>query len=315
MSRIYFHSEHDGTAEVGGSERARMDMMLESMAKGVLDLTMGHHFGRSYLYEPLRPFINPEGRLGQVGEREFDEALAGVLINRSLFDYAPTFAYKGKPIRLTSLIANTAMAYGSDAVRLAAKIHYTCESHGYVQGFHRKWLADVIEEGLEERVFRAGFWDYADENAGLKHLMNIETTEEERKPYFRPFGWQDVIELLRASTRGPVVMSFSVCESFPNSGVGDWMPPWPEGVERTWEALSEEEQERRSKRSEEWDDLSEAKQWAISVKGLKDPKRKMFNEPITPQNLRTYRFGHELSLLDLVHGGEELVARKLKVND
>lgn len=311
MSRIYFHSEHDGTAEVRGTERAHMDFQMEHMAKGALELTMGHHFGS--LYEKFVPFINPEGRLGAVAEKGFDEALASIMINRSFFDYAPTFVFKGKPIKLTSLIANTVMAVGSDPMRLVPKIHFTCESHGYVQGFHRKWLADVIEEGLEERVLRRGYWDTKDETAYLRQTMNMEVTEDAMKPVFRSFGWDDVAALLRASTKGPVVMSFSVCEGFPNAYTGDWMPAWPEGVEEKWDALTEEQQKERSERSEAWYDLPESKQWAISVKGLKDPKRKLFNEPLTPQNLRTYRFGHELSFLDLISGDLEMVARKLGV--
>ncbi len=311
MSTIYFHSEHDGTAEVRGSERAHMDFLTENTAKGALELTMGHHFGS--LKDKFEPFINPEGRLAGVGEKEFDEALASILINRAFFDYTPTFAFRGKTLKLTSLIANTVLAVGSDPMRLVPKIHFTCESHGYVQGFHRKWLADVIEEGLEERVFRRGYWDYADKTASLRMTMGQELTEEQRKPVFRSFGWDDVVTLLRASSKGPVVMSFSVCESFPNEYTGDWMPAWPEGVEEKWDALTEEQQKARTERSEAWYDLSEAKQWAISTKGLKDPKRKYFNEPITPQNLRTYRFGHELSLLDLAAGDLEMVARKLGV--
>jgi hypothetical protein len=313
MSTIYFHSEHDGTAQVRGTERANMDFMLESTAKGALDLTMGFHLSDSRLYDRLVPFVNPEGRLADANSKDFDERLAYVMVNRSFSDYTPTFALKGKPIKLTSLIANTVLAVGSDPARLNAKIHYTCESHGYVQGFHRKWLADVIQEGLDELVFRRGYWAPKDLNADLKTIIGQPTTEEERKLTFHSFGWDTVVDLLRASSKGPVVMSFSVTDGFPNSHTGDWMPVWPEGVEKKWDALTEAQQKERQDREEGWDCLSEGRQWAISTKGLKDPNREYFNQPLTPQNLRTYRFGHELSFLDLLHGDMELIAGKLGV--
>ncbi len=312
MSRIYFHSE-DGTAEVSGAERANMDIMIEHYARGAVGLTTGYPVLGRTLREDFTPFINPQGALARVGDAGFPEELGKALVSRSLFDRPSPFAFRGREIKLSSLIANTALAVGSDPVRLAAKIHHTCEIHGYVQGFHRKWLAEVIEEGLEERVFRRSYLAAKDREADLKILMGIEMTEEESRPVARSFGWDTVIELLKSSSRGAVVMSYSVCEGFPNSSVGDWMPPWPEGVEKRWDALTPQQQEERSERSEAWYDLPVSKRWAISMKGLKDPSQPWFNQPITPQNLRTWRFGHELSLLDLMAGDVEMVARKLKV--
>jgi len=312
MSRIYFHSE-DGTGEVSGAERASMDIQSEYWARGAVGLTLGYPALDRHLYEAFAPFVNPEGRLAGVPERGFGEALGQVLVTRSYFDRAPVFAWKGKPIRMSSLMANTVLAVGSDAARLAVKIHNTCEIYGYVQGFHRKWMADVIEEGLEERIFRKHYLAAKDREADLKSLMGIPMTEEEKTPALHSFGWDTVIDLLRSSSKGAVVMSYSVCDSFPNSSVGDWMPPWPEGVEKKWDALTEEQQKERQERSEAWYDLSHAKQWAISMKGLKDPSWSNFMEPITPQNLRPWRFGHELSLLDLMAQDIEMIERKLKV--
>lgn len=314
MSRIYFHSE-DGTAEVSGAERANMDIMTEHWARGAIGLTLGSPTLDRHLYEGFKPFINPEGRLANVPEQGFGEALGKTIVTRAFYDYAAPFIWKGKPIKLSSLIANTVLAVGSDPARLATKIHNTCEIYGYAQGFHRKWLADVIEEGVEEKIFRKGYWDFKDSEGSLKMLMGIEMTEEEQTPTCHSFGWDTVIDLLRSSSKGAVVMSFSVCDRFPNSSIGDWMPPWPEGVEEKWDALTEAQQEERSRRSDEWYDISDARQWAISMKGLKDPSFRYFNQPITPQNLRTWRFGHELSLLDLAAHDIELIERKLKIKE
>lgn len=314
MSTIYFHSE-DGTAEVSGAERANMDIQTEYWARGAVGLTLGSPALDRHLYGAFGPFINPEGRLADAPEHGFGEALGKVIVTRSFHRYPAPFIWKGKPIKMSSLIANTVLAVGSDAARLSTKIHNTCEIYGYVQGFHRKWLADVIQEGLDEKVFRKGYWAQKDREADMKVLLGIEMTEEEKKPVQRSFGWDTVIDLLRSSSKGAVVMSYSVCDSFPNSSVGDWMPPWPEGVEQTWDALTKEQQRERSQRSDDWYDLPYAKQWAISMKGLKDPSFRYFNQPITPQNLRVWRFGHKLSLLDLMAHDIEMVERKLKIKE
>jgi hypothetical protein len=109
-------------------------------------------------------------------------------------------------------------------------------------------------------------------------------------------GWDDVIALMRERDDEPVVTSYSVCDGFPDSSVGDWMPPWPEGVVRDWRELSEEQRNARSQRSDEWYDLDDAEQWRISMAGLRASEEGL---EMKPDNWDRFRFGHRLSVLDL----------------
>ena len=76
-------------------------------------------------------------------------------------------------------------------LRLSARVHGSCEIHGWVDGPNRAWLADVVEEGLASGVLRYAY-----------------QTQYE--------NWPGVVALLRRTSRPPVVMAYSVTESFPN---------------------------------------------------------------------------------------------------
>jgi hypothetical protein len=104
-----------------------------------------------------------------------------------------------KTISGMSLLANTALRLGSDAVKLLVRLDMSCEVHTWVDGPNRLWLAGIIEAGRKSGVLRLGM------------------------------GWEKVVELLRNRDDQPVVTSYSVCDSFPNMAVADWTPP--EGFE------------------------------------------------------------------------------------
>lgn len=286
MSWVSFNFPDESEVRVSGSERASFGIMIENHAKAALGLVYGIG-GWSRLREVLTPFVNPEGPLAKLVQRpeerddRFDKELGYHLHTMGFRSGSTLFAWKGVEIGTRQLILNTVLATGSDAMRLAVKIHFQCEIHGYVMGYHRKWLADIVEEGLEEGVFRQGM------------------------------KWTDLIVKLREANQGPVVTSSSSSDPFPNRDVAvGWMQPWPEGVEHTWTALTKEQQRERSKRQEEWETLEFDKQWALSVKGLKVPGR---NRPWAPDTLRAYRFGHDLSLLDLYHNNIERIEKGLKI--
>lgn len=90
------------------------------------------------------------------------------------------------------LALNTALSVGTDAVKLGARIHGQCEVHCWVDGKNRQWLAEIAESGLVSGFYRP------DQN------------------------WQAVIDHLKSNSENPVVLSYSVCEQFPNSGVAGW---------------------------------------------------------------------------------------------
>lgn len=59
-----------------------------------------------------------------------------------------------------ALAANTALVLGSDAVKMAARIHAQCEIHGYFEGKNRKWAADIVRKGRQAGIFRANMgWE------------------------------------------------------------------------------------------------------------------------------------------------------------
>lgn len=303
MSRIYFHFDDEDSVEILGPERAHFGIMSEDFAKGILGLAPGYGYG-SNLIEKLAPFINPNHPLTDIPPRtaEWDRTLSTAL---NLFGRDEVFAWKGHAFPAIDLVANTVLAVGSDPMRLGVKINLLCEVHGYVMGYHRGWLADLIEEGYEEGLYRKGYWR-ADNKHAMDELAGIDITQEAM--VFKSMGWPELITKLREGRSGPVVMSFSVTEGFPNENAAGWMPPWPKGVEPIWDALSEEQQTARKERQEGWLSLPHHRHWDLAVKGLKARRT-----PIEPKNLRTRRFGYGISLLDLLNHDIERIEKGLKI--
>lgn len=129
--------------------------------------------------------------------------------------------YLGKYEMFTAQL-NTAARLGGDLFALMARLHGQCEMHAWVDGPDRAWLADLIDRGLTERVFRTSL------------------------------GWEDVIALLRARDDQPVVTSYSVSESFPyallsSADLGD-DPSWEERYAAGVEALRADDRDHKHSR-------------------------------------------------------------------
>lgn len=261
MSWIAFHFPDGTDMRVDGREATHFEVLIEDYAKGAVGAVSGT--GRALLGTALRPFINPEGPLSGFLQHEpsnrghLESALGYHLHTMAFHSGRAPFTWKGVEIKTRQLLLNTVLATGSDPLRLAVKIKWQHEIHGYFMGFHRKWVADLIEEGLEE------------------HL------------YHRGLGWEELVAKLREVNDGPVVTSSSKSDPFPNPHVAGWKGP-----------------------QEDWEALGGDKQWARAVKGLKAPGA---NQPWSPKNLRAYRFGHELSLLDLLRGDTERIEKGLEI--
>ncbi len=142
---------------------------------------------------------------------------------------------------------DTATMLGSPQMALAAWIHGQSEVHGFVEEEHRIWLADLIDDGRKQGIFR-------DKQ-----------------------GWEGVQQLLRSQEHpGPVVMSYSVTETFPSPR--EVLDNAPEDV------------------GEAFYDLPPGERWSAGLDWL----RTMANVgPITPENLSTRRYG-TLTALDLL---------------
>lgn len=181
MSRVYFHSP-SGEAELLGIERHYANALCVDLALLVLKHEINPFRGES----PLLAWVPADSYLRTVKKEAFPEAFEAWFWSGFGTKYLvdPRTGAEYPPFRLG---LNTAMAAGSDPVRLLARIHGSCEIHGYVEGPDREWLAGIMETGLRDNVFRPDR------------------------------GWESLIELLRGRDDDPVVMSYSVTEG--SSGI------------------------------------------------------------------------------------------------
>jgi hypothetical protein len=300
VGRVYFHSEH-GTAELRGSERAHLGSLTYDLAAGFLRSTYSREV------EQLLALVKPGHYLHQVDRsavgwlrpwvEKFSITLTGALGGEFL-------QWKGRDIDPFSVCLNTALRYGSDPVRLAARIHGQCEIHAWVDGKNRAWLADLMQQGLDERVFRPGLW-YVDRVADGPAIG-----QGDRK--WSDQGWGEVMALLRSRDDGPVVMSYSVCDQFPNREAATWQPPpMPEGWVPDWAAGDEGRAEwerdypepwQREERYQEdaaelWYELPQEEQWRLGMEGLRTRDGGL---EISPDEFGRYYFTSGLTLPDLL---------------
>lgn len=259
MSRVYFHTPTT-KAELRGSERAHMGVLVTDIAAGLLNA------GGFRAREEFAPLIRPDHYLKSITERGWSSAFETAW--RTGGAGIPMLTWRGHDLDPFTISLNTAATVGNDAVKLAARLHGQCEIHAWVDGPNRAWLADIIDRGMASGVLRA------------------ETQ-----------GWERVVGMLRARDDEPVVTSYSVCEQFPHSGVGGWMPDWPEGVPERWDALSPEQQAEREARDEEWYKLDDSEQWRIAMDALRADTASGLE--LKPENWDRFRFGNGLTVFDL----------------
>jgi hypothetical protein len=166
----------------------------------------------------------------------------------------------GIELRSANVELNTALVAGSDLVRLAAKLSMWADRFPFVEGADRAWLADLIEQGLKSGMYR-------------------------RSLNGHDIGWPGVVELLRSRDDEPVVVHYSVEDSFPSRSVADWAPPeMPEGWAPDWatdrsdagEWASMPDDQRRAYWGEHvsdlWYELPLAERWERSLAGLREKR-------------------------------------------
>ncbi len=206
MSSITWHTQDEGKAVICGWERAWLGRLVDGAAATFLPT-----FG-----DDLAPRVNPRHYLAQsTREGWLSRDVATALRVESGCDGETTTLVDldGTPLDGFSLLLNTALATGNDAVCLAARIHAQCEIHCYVDWPNRSWMAGLIERGRETGLYRSGA------------------------------GWEDLVTLLRNRERGPVVASYSVTDSFPYCPES-WPVPVDEDGEPdydTWYELPDDE--------------------------------------------------------------------------
>lgn len=245
MSRVYFHSP-SGAVELRGAERAYGASITDDLALSVLGLAGDLRFRSgddpaSRFLDAVRPPLEDWGRQNMTTLKaaiRYGSPEASVLLP------------DGRQVEVWSLLLNTVLTAGSDALRLLAFIHAQCEIHGWFAGANRNWLADIITTGRASNLLRSDM------------------------------GWEGLVEFLRADQTEPVVMSYSVCEQFPNPTVAGWA------------GLNADDDE--DARYDAWYDLPHEERWALCM-----PKIERME--ITPERLRDPRyFGPQLNGFDVI---------------
>lgn len=149
MSRIYFHTKSEGTAEVSGRERANMGVTCGDLVSALVP--------RLYGDEPPHYFTGYARETINMMKRTARDEVVGTMLRVS---DRPVFQLGGEPLDSFSLVLNTVLAVGNDLLCLFARLHAQCEIHAYVEGPERAWLAGVIKQGMEAGLYRSGMgWD------------------------------------------------------------------------------------------------------------------------------------------------------------
>src|SRR5678809_1267407 len=119
----------------------------------MMGVAFGFKRGLIRVYEDelsgLRSMVRDERVRGERDAHTFAEHLMLMLST-----HHPVLWWNDQRIDPFELQLNSALALGSDVVKLAARFHGQCEVHCWVDAADRVWLANMVVEGLECGVFR-----------------------------------------------------------------------------------------------------------------------------------------------------------------
>lgn len=179
MSYVAFHTA-SGDAKLSGAERSHADILISQVSLAVLETGISPSFDDRE--SPMLHVLTDDCYL-----RRLDMNPRAWWSSFRVWWLASKheILVGGQPRDIFPLQLNTVMIVGNDQLRLLARLHGQCEIHTYVEEANRSWFADVVEQGLASGLYRS------------------------------ELGWDDVIELARRPNDGPLVTSFSACESFP----------------------------------------------------------------------------------------------------
>jgi hypothetical protein len=237
MSKVYFHSI-DRTEELKGAERSYLSNKCNQVFSGLL----GDWFS------PCQNLQDSNFVIWLLSSLPYDHYLHESVRSRpyihaiddiKTFFVASTFSGALAGISKSELILNTALRVGGDPLKIAARLHGQCEIHAWIDPCNAQWFAGLL---------RKAYFDCQ---------------------FLRPAqGWEDVIGLIGNSLKSEIVMSFSVCEGFPNSLLS--------GIDY-----------------EDWINLSEKQQWQSSMDAIRDGRE------IKPETWDDYSYGDGWDLFRL----------------
>ena len=75
------------------------------------------------------------------------------------------------------------------------------------------------------------------------------------------------------------------------------MPPWPEGIEQRWDALTKEQQNEREERQEAWYELPDDERWDRALEGLRGSKPWL---QLSPETLTGNTFYIPVTVYDIL---------------
>ncbi len=250
---IYFHSEK-GNVTINGTERHWFGYLCNRMLIAILNPGMDE----ARRPHPFRKAL-PVGHYATTSQGSEWTRDIEVMVASGM----DSLVIGGHKTDLYRVALNTTLAIGGDALKFAARVHGQCEIHAFVEGHNRTWLADIVKTGLRHKnVFR--------ENV----------------------GWEAVVELLRSSNEGPVVMSYSVCEQFPSQTVAEneglWTRPETEDKDADQDDWS-------------WCDLPDDKKWQLAVKAIRMQEERGYQIELKPENWHTFRFGDGIDAFNVMN--------------
>lgn len=254
MSSIAFHSKEE-TVRAAGCERASMSCLVTSFGRCMASLVDRTYLGRER--DRLR-FVIAEltGRRDPIQDHMLDLSLEVLLSS-----FRGVLYVEGEEWSPWHLCINSMLEFGSDTMRLMARIHAQCEVHGYVEGRNRGWIASLIQRALDNGLLRPDKFGYD--------------------------GWDEVMRLLRSRADGPVVMSYSVTDTFPS---------YPHRVSCTCdEAYPCEGCQAR----EDWEELAYEERWRTSLKVLRERNKDNGYLEMKPEDWSEVRFNDGRTTRDL----------------
>ncbi|MFI7608884.1 hypothetical protein ACIBTV_27740 [Micromonospora sp. NPDC049366] len=262
MSYIGFHTAEE-TGYVSGAERAHLDGLVQDTAAGHRRRVFGEDLpGRP---STLRRAVNwpAETLASDRFDQRTDTYIAVEPFRlRAVLPSGPT----GE--NLFDVDLNTVIAHGAEAEQLAARISGQCEVHAFIEGKDRAWFADLVDAATALGVFRRDMSRYP-----------------QRAAY--PHGWDKVAALARATDTGPIVMSYSVAEWFPNQDIAVWPESLPD---------PDTDPDGADAADEAWNALTDRERWERAVTGLRRKAETAWLLRISPDNLSQAAFGRETPL-------------------
>jgi hypothetical protein len=251
MSAIYFHSKSNKT-QVNGSERALMANIVNNLTLAILDIS-------TFNVDKYKQIINPQHYLydSYYQDKPLIESLKTAVKVADTMG-KDVFQINNQNINTFNMSLNTAISIGNDVIKLFARLHGQCEIHAYVSNENKKWLADIIQQGLDSQLIRPNS------------------------------GWEDTIKLLNNDDETDVVTSYSVCEQFPNREIAHWFPKIPMLTLQDEMNLNIQD-EIQDQIEMQWYNLPKDTQWDLAIKGLKKKPNKLLE--LKPDNWDDVRFG------------------------